>query len=75
MGYRHFVKDQARKLGLSGWVRNESDGSVRIEVEGEPGPLESLKRSCHQGPIMAKVTDVTCTELPLQGESGFDVLR
>ena len=56
--FRASTRDRARRLGLSGWVRNCSDGSVELLVEGEKATLEQLVTWCHRGPPGAVVTDL-----------------
>jgi len=56
VGYRAFVLDHARILGLGGWVRNEPDGSVRGEAEGSPETLDALKVALRGGPPWAHVS-------------------
>jgi acylphosphatase len=55
VGFRWFVRDVARGLGLAGRVRNLRDGSVEIEAAGEPESLEELKARVRQGPPGAAV--------------------
>ncbi len=56
--FRENTKKKAEGLGLSGFVRNESDGSVYVEAEGEEVDLEKLTEWCHQGPKFAQVERV-----------------
>ena len=58
VGFRNFTQRRARRLGLTGWVRNEPDGSVRLEAEGPREALDDLMEAVHQGPRMAVVDDV-----------------
>jgi len=58
VGFRNFTRMRARQLGVAGWVRNERDGSVRLEAEGPRGSLEDLLGAVHEGPRMARVEDV-----------------
>lgn len=58
VGFRNFTRRRARRLGLTGWVRNEPDGSVRLEAEGPREVLDDLVEAVHQGPRMAAVDDV-----------------
>lgn len=58
VGFRNFTRTRARQLGISGWVRNEQDGSVRLEAEGPRGALEDLLDAVHDGPRMARVENV-----------------
>jgi acylphosphatase len=55
VGFRYFARGAARELGLVGRVRNLRDGSVEIEVAGEPERLEQLKARMRQGPPGAAV--------------------
>ena len=59
VGFRTFTRMRARQLGVAGWVRNEKDGSVRLEAEGPQGALEELLDAVKEGPRMARVEDVT----------------
>ncbi len=56
--YRQSTRDKARVLGLTGWVRNEDDGTVVVEAFGHRSRLESLIAWCHEGPPSAKVSSV-----------------
>jgi len=58
VGFRNFTRRRARRLGVTGWVRNERDGSVRLEAEGPRTALDSLVDAVHRGPRMAQVEDV-----------------
>jgi len=58
VGFRNFTQMRARQLGVSGWVRNEQDGSVRLEAEGPRGALEELLEAVHEGPRTALVETV-----------------
>lgn len=58
VGFRHFTQMQARRLGIDGWVRNEPDGSVRLEAEGPEEALENLVGAVHEGPRAARVENV-----------------
>ena len=59
VGFRHFTTVNARRLGVDGWVRNEPDGSVRLESEGPREALDDLLEAVHQGPRLARVDDVS----------------
>ncbi len=56
--FRREITDLARRLGLAGWVRNLSDGSVEAIAEGDKSRLDELVRFCHVGPAGAKVRNV-----------------
>jgi acylphosphatase len=55
VGFRWFVRERARRLGLKGWVRNLPDGSVEVAAVGEQGQLELLKAELLRGPRGAAV--------------------
>jgi acylphosphatase len=59
VGYRYFVLDRARPLGVLGWVRNRDDGSVEIVAEAERDRLDALLESARRGPRHAAVIDVS----------------
>lgn len=75
VSFREFAKGIADELGLDGFVRNEPDGSVYIEVEGEEGPMEKFTAWCRQGPEHAKVEKVEVKRQPLHDFDGFQVER
>lgn len=56
--YRAHTEDMARKLGLTGWVRNLPDGSVEVIAEGEESALEEFTKWCRRGPPSAIVSEV-----------------
>ena len=70
--FRANTVDTATKLGLRGWVRNRSDGSVEVVAEGEKEKLEKLLEWCHRGPSAASVDSVKSEWEDYKGEfSGF----
>jgi acylphosphatase len=58
VGFRWFVRERARQLGVRGWVRNRGDGSVEVEAEGDPTSLEMLRQFLCKGPVGAQVSSV-----------------
>jgi len=58
VGYRDFASREATRLGLAGYVRNASDGSVEIEAEGDREALAELLDSLRRGPRFAEVDGV-----------------
>ena len=58
VGFRWFVRERARALGLSGWVRNDIDGSVRVFAIGPIPELQRLRRMLEEGPAAASVDTV-----------------
>lgn len=56
VGFRWFVRERARRLGLSGWVRNLADGSVEVAASGDSGQLDLLRAELLRGPDGADVS-------------------
>ncbi len=76
VGFRHFVRQTAKRLGLVGWVRNERDGTVRVVAEGPPDGLGRLEAALHEGPAGAVVHEVRAERAVATGEfDAFDVTR
>ena len=61
VGFRYAFQNEARRLGLAGWVRNRLDGSVEAAVYGAPEAVEKLVEWAHHGPPNARVTDLRVT--------------
>lgn len=59
VGFRHYAWARARELELTGYVRNQSDGSLHVVAEGELAALETLVDYLKTGPSMARVSSVT----------------
>jgi acylphosphatase len=55
VGFRWFVRERARRLGLAGWVRNLPDGSVEVVAAGDQGQLDLLRGELQRGPRGAAV--------------------
>jgi acylphosphatase len=72
--YRVSARQEAARLGLSGWVRNIPDGSVELVAEGPRELCEALLRYCHEGPPAARVDEIDVRwEEPTGTYVGFSV--
>jgi len=71
VGFRFFVCDRARALGLSGAVRNLPTGSVHVEAEGSRESLTTLIEDLHEGPPAARVERVGVEWHEPRGAGGF----
>lgn len=58
VGFRYYLCGAAKTLGLSGWARNNPDGAVEGEVEGEKGAVSKFLHKAEQGPDLARVVKV-----------------
>jgi acylphosphatase len=63
VGFRYFVLNRARGLGITGWVRNLPDGRVEVVGKGARETLQVLESALHDGPAHASVSDVAETEI------------
>jgi len=73
VGFRPFIYNLAKRLGLKGWVLNSSEG-VHIEVEGSPDKLEQFLSLLHkEKPPRAEIKGIKVEELPYIGYSDFEI--
>ena len=70
--YRGWAVDQARTLGLDGWVRNRRDGTVEILVSGPDAAVDALSERCRQGPPAARVERIEAIETDETPPKGFE---
>ncbi len=74
--FRASTESEARRLGLTGWVRNRPDGSVEVVAEGPKATLEELAAWCRHGPPRAQVDRLDVEWSEASGEfSGFRTSR
>ena len=71
--FRESARRRAKRLGLAGWVRNTSAGTVEAVVEGDPTAVEEMVHWCRMGPPDARVEDVEVVSEEPEGLHGFDV--
>ncbi|MFH0830516.1 MAG: acylphosphatase [Parcubacteria group bacterium] len=65
----------ARKHKLTGFVRNEPDGTVYLEVEGQSEALQQMVTWCHSGPAGAQVAKCDVSDGPVEHYTSFEVRR
>jgi acylphosphatase len=74
VGFRYWVVRRSTELGLTGWVANEVDGSVRCVAEGPSTTLDRLEAMLRTGPTGAIVEDIHVVRMPATGSfAGFGV--
>ena len=73
--FRAWTRDQARELGVSGWVRNASDGSVEAHLEGALDSVEQMIERMRSGPPSARVEDLKISEALVKDLGSFEVRR
>jgi acylphosphatase len=75
VSYRASTQDEARRLGVHGWVRNLPNGDVEAVAEAEPEVLERFVAWCRKGPSEARVESVAVTDQSIDKPlSRFEVL-
>ena len=75
VSYRAWTRNRARALDLCGWVRNESDGSVRALIGGDERAVAAMLDDLWKGPPAARVDDVRVEDAPMPGSSDFEILE
>ena len=73
VSFRASTAAEAKRLGVVGWVKNRSDGSVELEAEGSPEQVASLLMWCEQGPPHARVSRVAVEDLPPTSDRDFTI--
>ena len=72
--FRESTRRKARSLGVAGWVRNRSDGSVEVLAEGPEDRVKDLVSWCHNGPPYSEVSQVNESREEWSGEfKSFDI--
>ena len=72
--YRGWACEQAKGLGLSGWVRNRRDGTVEAVFAGDTDPVSHMLERCHAGPPAARVSGLEVADADVPATAGFDSL-
>lgn len=58
VGFRYFTRQNAKDLGINGWVKNMRDGSVETVLAGAPDDVEEMMNRLNEGPISARVENI-----------------
>lgn len=69
--FRASAKRKAESLDITGFICNESDGSIYIEAEGKITNLDTFVKWCHHGPIMAGVVRIEVEDAPVKNFTEF----
>ncbi len=64
VGFREACVAEARRLGIAGWVRNRTDGSVEALLQGPPDALAAMRRWLAEGPPPARVHELVVEDAP-----------
>ena len=63
VSYRYFVFDAAKRLNVTGWVRNLYDGRVEAELQGEETAVKALLAEMRKGSLASRVTDIAVEDI------------
>lgn len=75
VSFRAWTQIEAKTRGLTGWVRNESDGAVTALIAGPEASVDEMLQELHHGPPAAVVRSVETSETQCPGQDGFDILQ
>ncbi len=75
VGFRFFAERAAREAGVTGWVRNRSDGSVETFVEGNEEAVARYLERLRAGPGGSRVTSFSEEEAAVNGYESFEITR
>lgn len=76
VGFRAFIRREATKRELAGWVGNTADGKVEAVLEGPKATVGEMVALCQRGPILSMVREVKV--FPFKGEeklTGFEIKK
>ena len=73
--FRAQTEKKAKQLSVTGFVRNENDGSVYIEAQGVDEDLSEFLQWCKHGPERAEVESVNLSEIPVSEDKSFRISR
>ena len=73
--FRNFVKENAEKSDVRGFVRNLEDGRVEVFIEGDQDKVEKMIEICKKGPRHSQIRNVEVKEEKFQGLKEFKILH
>lgn len=75
IGFRQFLKNNARKLNIKGWVKNLPDGRVEAMFAGDQSNIKTMVEFCRKGPFLAEVKNVETEEIEDQEFEDFEIIK
>ncbi|RUT78433.1 acylphosphatase [Ancylomarina longa] len=73
VGFRYHTREAAKRFGVKGFVKNQIDGTVYVEAEGDGLAMDLFCDWCRKGPNWAEVIKVNICNLAPQGFMAFDI--
>lgn len=75
IGFRQFIKSNADKLNIKGWVKNLPDGRVEAMFAGSRENIEKMIEISRKGPFLAEVKSLETEKLPDQKFENFEIIH
>ena len=75
VGFRWWTRGVARRIGVTGTVRNRADGTVEVDARGDDAQLTALRRLLNEGPPGATVESVWESDASAVSRTPFDIAR
>jgi acylphosphatase len=75
VGFRQYIRYQANKLNVKGWIKNLPDGGVEAMFVGTAQNLQKMVEISKRGPFLARVKNVEIEELPDQEFDSFQIIK
>ena len=73
--FRVSAKQKAMNLGVNGYIKNEPDGTVRLEVEGDDKAVNNMINWCKSGPALARVAEIEVTPNSPKNFTSFKIKK
>lgn len=73
VNYRHTAKEEAERIGVKGFIKNEANGDVYLELEGSEEQINKMVRWCRIGPPKARVKEIYFNDGEPKGFSSFAI--
>ena len=73
VGYRAWAKKNAKNLDILGWVKNQKDKSVFMEISGNIKNIKLFLSKCYKGPVFSRVDEIISTERSFKKFTDFEI--
>jgi acylphosphatase len=73
VGFRYSAMQKANEIGITGFVKNRTDGSVFMEIEAEPELIDEFILWCKKGPAWSVVDDVVVVDILFNNYKSFSI--
>ena len=73
VGFRYYIKEKADQLGVTGLVKNLTNGNLYMECCGKQAILKKFVEACQRGPALAQVATCRVSEIASKNFSDFKI--